>query len=469
MIRPAPRAAPLALTLGAVALAAGLAAGLAGCGSGASEGPWLTMPDPASHLVDFPMGPDSSHAICSCNECHRQWDQASGTWVDAQSFTSFTCIGCHYTTAQYPGVHHADQAAMATRHAGVVGYEYTDAACKRCHPDGIAVDHAARFPLPHRDAAGTVVTQCAQCHVSAADRKVMGCAGCHQQFDPSTATGHGKVPDFSATDSQRCLRCHADGTVPRVAAHTAFAVGAGAHSGVAGGSCLLCHPQSRAAPKTFAADFAKYTCLGCHVTVGGVDHGSPAALVTIHPGSTAADFTDAACYGCHKDGAAGAPANHPQLFPIGAGTRHAGVGCTECHGSGARTDLTLMRCASCHAALPATATRKAWSAAHSVTGYTITSYQTATVAEGTRTTVQVSMTTPAGCLRCHADSQVDRVASHPGGDSGFGESRHRTAGCFTCHWRMRTDKPWGANFDTASGTRGPPPTSCFVCHASGSG
>jgi hypothetical protein len=203
--------------------------------------------------------------------------------------------------------------------------------------------------------------------------------------------------------------------------------------------------------------------------VGGVDHGSPAALVTIHPGSTAADFTDAACYGCHTDGAAGAPANHPQLFPIGTGTKHAGVGCTECHGAGARTDLTQMKCASCHAALPATATRKAWSAAHTVTGYTITSYLTATTAGGTRSTVQVNMTTPAGCLRCHADAQVDRVASHPGGDSGFGQGDHRRAGCFTCHWRMSTTKTWSANFGTASGSAGPPPTSCYVCHRTGSG
>ncbi len=97
----------------------------------------------------------------------------------------------------------------------------------------------------------------------------------------------------------------------------------------------------------------------------------------------------AACLACHADGGAGAPANHEQLFPRAAGTKHAGIGCAQCHTNPAdRKDLSALACASCHAGLT---TPPTLAAAHSITGYTITSYRTATVSEGTKTTVQLDM------------------------------------------------------------------------------
>lgn len=430
------------------------ASGLAACGSSAQSGPWLTMPDAAAHAAKFPMAADTAHGICTCNECHMTKDK-TGAWVPSDTFKDFTCIGCHYTTANYPGLHHADEAGMAARHAAVPGYTYVDAECKRCHPAGIAVDHAAIFPLPHQNAAGTVVTQCSQCHVDPASRKVLGCAACHPHDLAATATAHAKVPDFSATDSGLCLRCHADGTVPRVAAHTAFAVGTGAHSGAAGGKCLSCHPQNRTtAPRTFAADFGKYVCLGCHVLVRpGVYHDDPVGLATLHDAGTS--FTDAACYGCHKDGAAGAPSYHPQLFPIGAGTRHAGVTCGQCHTSSTRTDPATLACASCHAKTMGSSLE--YVAAHTVSGYGIA------VTKSSRNAAAVAVPmTSANCYKCHAQSQVDRAASHPGGEDAFGTGQHRAAGCLTCHNALLT-KVVGAT-TAAPRTNWGSATGCNTCH-----
>jgi hypothetical protein len=150
---------------------------------------------------------------------------------------------------------------------------------------------------------------------------------------------------------------------------------------------------------------------------------------------------------------------------------HAGISCTACHGTPRANATTLagFQCAACHSGLPATATRKAWAVAHAIAGYGVTTYLTATTTGGNQTTVQIDMTAAQSCLRCHADSQVDRVASHPGGDSAFGTGRHVPAGCLTCHSTSRTDKAWGTDFTVAQGSAGPPPTGCYVCHANGSG
>ena len=485
----------------------------AGCGASGAPAPWLTAPDANQHQKHFPIAPGDTHgplagqAAADCNGCH--YDKAKA--APSASFKVFTCTGCHDVMLKSGIEHGADVAIFSAWHnangvTGANGFDATvasantlgyaagvgnlDAACHHCHQNGIGVDHAARFVLPHQDAAGTVVARCADCHVVPGDRTQLGCSSCHPHDLVATETGHALVPDFvknGATPagiqaaSVLCARCHEDGKIPvAVASHAAgakgFTIGNGAHSGRAGGACLSCHAQNKTtAPRTFVADFKVSTCVGCHVTVGGTAfHDDQASLATLH--SAVPDFAatvtakgslSAACLSCHVDGGAGAPANHELLFPRGIGTKHAGIACASCHTNPAnRKDLTAFACASCHAALtgPPTLT-----AAHSISGYTITSYRTATTAGGTRTTVQVNMAGSQSCLRCHADSQVDRVAAHPQGESGFGKSDHRVAGCFTCHSKLRTDKPWGSNFKEARGSAGPPPSGCYVCHASGSG
>ncbi len=459
-------------------------------------------------------GKHSGPAGGACLACHPALKGEPTPW--AADFKQTTCVGCHVTVAGGTALHD-DWAGLRAVHAGVALYPATQptpeafsAACKQCHPTGtssLPADHGDYFSVSAGSKhafPGPRIATCTDCHTSAnrLDPAAFRCAQCHADDAVPLATGHAKVPDHAADplNPVKCLACHADGRLPATSARVTvtvsghalsaggFTIGAGGHSGTAGGSCLTCHPVNRA-PSTapphwdYARDWKQTTCVGCHVTVGGRaqhdDKNLAAGQVTmavLHAAvsnfaSTVSSMgLSAACLYCHADGAGAAPANHPQLFPIQAGTKHAGIACGSCHTNPAnRKDLTALACYTCHAALPATATRKAWSAAHTVTGYTITSYQTATTAGGTRTTVNVDMTKPAGCLKCHADSQVNRVTAHPRGDSGFGESRHRTAGCLTCHWRTRADKPWGALWKPATGSAGPPPTSCYVCHRTGEG
>jgi hypothetical protein len=198
-------------------------------------------------------------------------------------------------------------------------------------------------------------------------------------------------------------------------------------------SCESCH--------TTPSTFAEFTCTGtCH---------TQAATDPIHSGLTGYGYASAACYGCHKDGTAGAPANHSSaFFPIGSSSRHAGVGCRQCHTDlGRPNDPLNFACASCH---------DADGAAHTISGYLIT---------GTRSSQGSAITTlpwrSDHCLRCHADSQVDRVASHPGGEDAFGKGQHRTAGCLTCHTQLRADKRFGTSFNAEGG--------CTTCHSNGTG
>jgi hypothetical protein len=464
-----PRLAP-------IAMAALLAIG---CGNTGKSAPQNTMPDAVTHsrlyfptVVGETHGPPVGQADPNCNGCH--YDKAAA--APSASFRTYTCTNCHVLLRS--GVWHDDpQLAFSTWHvaagvnqfdstvaaANVLGVEKLDAACRSCHPSGIAVNHVKVFVLPHQNAAGTIVAKCADCHLNQADRTQLGCASCHPHDLAATTTGHALVPDFSATNSTLCARCHEDGKIPvAVSAHAAgangFTVGTGKHSGLAGGACLTCHPQNRTTPpRTFVADFSVTTCVACHVTVGGtttVFHDDAVTLGTLHTSVATFSTTvttlglSAACLSCHADGSGGAPANHEQLFPRAAGTKHAGIGCTQCHGSGLKTDLNAMACASCHLALDATLPTK-----HGTVGGV--AVLTVHTSENT-TGPPLTMTSP-NCLRCHADSQVDRVAGHTTSDSGFSRSQHNGAGCVTCHSAFRTDKPYPAtNWAAANG--------CKTCH-----
>jgi predicted CXXCH cytochrome family protein len=433
----------------------------------------------ADHATSFAIavgdthGPQAGQAI-DCNLCH--FDKAAG--APSATFKVFTCTNCH--VLQKSGLYHdSPPASFSAWHnaAGVTNFDSTvaaanvagvaplDAACYACHRSGIAVDHAARFVLPHQNAAATIVAECASCHVVPGNRKVLGCAACHPHDLPATATGHAKVPDFSATDSSRCARCHEDGKIPvSVAAHAAgakgFLIGVGVHAGAAGGACLACHPQNRTtAPRTFVADFKVTTCVGCHVNVGGVVafHDDLPSLTTLH--ATVNEFTStvtakglsAACLSCHTDGGAGAPSNHEQLFPRAAGTKHAGLGCAQCHGTGPKNDLAALACYGCHKA-DATFT----SAHRAPLNHTSTGQNRYTL---------LDMTSPPVCLRCHAPIGATgklipiTQSGHVKGDSGNNSVDHRNAGCVDCHGTQRSIL--GVYSAQDFGKR-----SCLTCHSS---
>jgi hypothetical protein len=228
-------------------------------------------------------------------------------------------------------------------------------------------------------------------------------------------------------------------TVPTRASHEArFPIATGLH---AAADCNGCHG-------TYDT-FKRFDCAGaCH---------APSQTSTAHQGIAGYASDGPSCVKCHPQGTMAAPANHATaLFPIGGTTAHAAVGCTQCHlNLGTPTDPTAFGCYACHSTLPT-----GWPHPSTVGGVAILTIHTSQNAS-----TSIDITKPATCLRCHADSQVDTVASHPGGDGSPSKNgAHGGAGCLTCHSAMRTDKPFGANFHST-----PPPGSgagCGICHSS---
>jgi hypothetical protein len=368
-----------------------------------------------AHQPRFPVAAGSLTHDTACLHCHVS-SRADKSW--AADFKAFDCTRCHAQAATDPG------------HAAVTGYAWTATACYGCHKDGTAavVDHARFFPI----GAGTShALACADCHgdpANRADPATLKCAACHATR-PGFPTRHAAVKDFAA-QSAACVRCHADPPVDLISAHQArFPIAAGSVTHDTG--CLHCHTASQAA-KPWATDFAKFDCTACHTR---------AATDPNHVGVTGYAFSSAGCFSCHPGGTAGAPANHPQLFPIAAGTSHAGIACSACHTDPAnRASTATLACSSCHRTRdPNLATK------HSGATIPVTDYAT---------------TSPA-CLKCHWDGRAFDTASHPiGSDTPAGNRNHRNAGCTRCHSGTRADKPYTAvNWGTEPG--------CRTCHANG--
>lgn len=386
---------------------------LAACdGVPATDAPWLTAPTRVNHVTRFPLI-GTSHSAVDCNQCH----------VATDTFRVVDCLTCHA------------RAATDAIHVGaVVEYQYATTSCVPCHKDGAIspVDHSAHFPI----GPGTShALACSACHADPTARKdpaTLRCAECHGAR-AGFSTVHAGVKAFAAT-SAACIRCHAELPVPRVAAHQArfpIAFPPPAGSATHETACLDCH-QALRADKPFAADFGAVTCVACH---------AQAATAPLH--AAVADFRwdSPSCFQCHPSGTA-ASVEHEARFPIAAGTRHAGVTCAECHLDATRRgDVTTLACASCHVRLDASL-----AARHTATTLAVV--------------VRDYVATPAGCVRCHAEGQVDRGAAHPrGDDTPSGESDHRTAGCTRCHSGFRSAKPWAASWASTPG--------CSSCHRNG--
>ena len=230
------------------------------------------------------------------------------------------------------------------------------------------------------------------------------------------------------------------------------------HDPTAAGSavtCAACHAvEAPPSSGTYVfRSFAEFDCTRCHGQASmsyGASGNGQAGLTAFHAGVSGFQWLSGACYGCHKDGSS-APANHPGLFPIGTGSAHAGVTCAQCHlDAASRQDVTKLGCATagCHDAVPG------FSGGHAaVSGVSILALHTS---QGASTDLPL---TAQNCLKCHADSQVDAVASHTTSSGGFSRSQHKAGGCLTCHSATRSDKPFGADFSTTPG--------CAICHPNG--
>jgi hypothetical protein len=284
-------------------------------------------------------------------------------------------------------------------------------------------------------------------------------------------------------------------TMPDPAYHSAhfFPVSPGSVHGPPPGqplaTCNQCHADrsSGVPPYPPSPSFATFTCTGCHVEVQpGVFHDDVAGLAALgaHVGQAGFDPTqplafDQACLRCHPDGAGGTPpVYHSQLFPIDSASKHAGIGCSSCHGQ-VRADLTQMKCASCHAD-PMKSTPFPHSPVIGVNG-TVAILVELTPPPASCTPVALPPLQSLDCLRCHALSHVDHVElTHPTGNTGFGNDIHSGAGCFTCHVAttqitatVTPPTPAPSGYPAADFTQ-PSPASqssqgCATCHGFGCG
>ena len=295
-------------------------------------------------------------------------------------------------------------------------------------------------------------------------------------------------------------------TMPDLATHSAlfFPINQGDVHGPAAGqqltTCNQCHADRLGTPTGSppqyppSTTFKTYTCTGCHVVVGGgtIYHDDISGLAGLpeHVGQAGFDPTqplafDQACRNCHPDGS-GVPPFHPQLFPIDSASKHAGIGCSSCHGA-TRANVSQLQCATCHSdstKSPSFPTRH-----DPVSGVAILVQTYPPASAGAPcTTSAISPPSnpvaptdnPGSCLLCHAVAAPVPVSAHPGGNTGFGTGPHQGAGCFTCHvvrYQLTatvtppTLPPTG--YQTVDFSK-PSPASqsspgCATCHAKGCG
>jgi hypothetical protein len=211
--------------------------------------------------------------------------------------------------------------------------------------------------------------------------------------------------------------------------HDNFFVVTGSHKTL---TCNQCHDPAAAG---FALNEQGVSCTGCH---------TDAATTPTHAGVTGYNWSTGTCISCHKDGSGGLPPNHnTDYFPV-TNTKHASVGCAECHGATkAIADITCTPChdqssmSSTHSAIPATKTG-------SRDRVTYVDYQWSS----------------SYCLKCHADGQVNTIASHPRFDHGLTGSGHAPF-CLVCHTSTAPQggKAWAVDFSKST---------CLACHTSNS-
>ncbi|MBI5549396.1 MAG: hypothetical protein HY901_36380 [Deltaproteobacteria bacterium] len=309
------------------------------------------------------------------------------------------CHGAFDTFTRFDCLQCHGQAKTDAIHGGNAGYAWDSGACLSCHPQGKA-ESGPHTAFPIGEGTRHVDRTCSRCHIGAT-RQEFSCLECHAQ--PKTDADHSGMPGY-AYDSPQCYACHPTG---EAAEHNRFPIGAGTShvdrtctgchttGSLQGFSCLSCHPQAQADPE--------------HASVPGYA------------------WESRKCYECHPTGEAAV--DHQKYFPIGQGDDHAGLACSDCHTvPGQRPIVT---CNVCHAHPAAS-----MAAPHAGVG-------------GFDSASEL-------CMRCHADSQVDRVAAHLPFRIGNGTGHTRTS-CLACHPQRRADKAWAADFARAR-------VDCLSCH-----
>ncbi|MGC4114756.1 MAG: hypothetical protein QM765_09130 [Myxococcales bacterium] len=404
----------------------------------------------------FPIGAGTTHPDKACSNCHKSPDR-----------TKFECTACH----------EHDQPTMDGAHGTLAGYGWDSAKCYQCHPDGKIppFDHT-RFPI---GAGARHADTCSNCHKTA-DRTKFDCTSCHEHDQPTMDGAHGTLAGYG-WDSAKCYQCHPDGKIPPFD-HTKFPIGTGAkhaetcsnchktadrtkfdctschehdqptmdgaHGTLAGygwdsAKCYQCHPDGQIPPFDHTwfplgtgQTHTERTCSKCHpsvdrkqfsCTTSGCHDKAPTD--TSHGSVAGYAYDSPQCLACHPDGRV-TMVDHARYFPIASADKHANLSCGDCHTTPGNRKVTT--CNVCHAHTSAAETP----------------LHTGKVPDFSTDTVL--------CLRCHADAQVKRVATH----LPFridATTKHFRTGCLQCHPKMRADKPYGADFSLAG-------LNCLTCH-----
>lgn len=453
----------------------------------------------------------------TCGDCHASQLQR----------TLLACTSCHDHTATIEATNHGAEMSR-------FGYRFESAACFTCHETAQVpgrFDHEPIWPLLAPSGNGRHQGRaCTECHTSRENRTAnLSCTACHEATSNQDARDvhgsarmaevHNGIGGYAFTPTV-CVECHTDGTAASASAnlpHDAFPIGAGATHAVTGNggqvNCVDCHTTAG------RFDLATLDCRSCHLQVndgGGARdvHGEP-RLAEKHTGVTDYVWSTPACLECHPSGEPAGTFAHLD-FPITTGTVHAGIGCNECHGTGARTDRNSLQCTQCHTAtvnrsptvaqihngVPTFGTTspdclRCHPNAEPVGPMDHNAYFPVDVgtAHGSGAYVAKIAVTETSCTACH-QSRTDRALNdcagchasvppalasahsrvrgfsatnnvgckqchadadvYPLSRHGAFDPRHEGARCAQCHQTTRTDKPWGINF-TAN-------TNCIGCH-----
>jgi len=373
-----------------------------------------TPPDhvpPVAQHAPFDVSSSAIHYQKPCLTCHAT-ARTDKPW--AQDFRERACIGCHAEPLD----------RVVSRHATIqISVISADtASCLACHPNGgpSSFNHPL-FPITQTDvhALGLPAVHlpgaiaCTSCHTGAAGPAGIDCTTCHTQA--ATEPAHVAVADLKFTTATEtsglCLRCHAESQVPvavattppthvpPVAPHAPFDVRTGAIHFQQ--PCLSCHAAPRM-DKAWAADFKQQACSGCHSEA--VDQVvSRHALLQI----TAVPTDTASCLSCHPNGEPATSFNHI-FFPVALGDVHAlgaaavhlpgAISCKSCHTTGASISVD---CTVCHGPADQNAMHSGLVGPEPANGTSLWSGSGA--APGGET---------ANCLLCHANSALQRVATH---------------------------------------------------------
>jgi hypothetical protein len=372
--------------------------------------------------------PAAPHYAQRCTDCHTA-DRADKAW--ATDFPARQdCIACHAEVDIDPV------------HVVVPLFNYTNTACITCHPDGNRasyIDHESTFPIDAFSKHDGIT--CAECHIDNANPTYTGCKECHEA-DDNLPLLHVDVGEFvgaaaNTVTSADCKKCHGDSEINATVLHQPFEIGfflddTGALPAHYQQPCLECHTEVRI-DKTFATDFTKRTCLGCHTQPD---------TNPIHTVIDGYAYEDIGCQTCHPDGRrAATDFDHDPYFPIAAGAAHFDVACGTCHAN--PTEPKSNACQTCHLA---------------EFGATVLSADHVDVGDFSGGPDAGS----AACKLCHGDAQIEAVAVHvpfeiqKGPRADGSPILHYKQSCTSCHTAKRVDKPFALDFASEQ--------ACTSCH-----